>query len=119
MGFATYFIVASSIKKILTNELTKFKVDSTYSIVYNLLYWEDYPIQVFGFSDVDKKFHATMLAISSNENQWVYASIFDSLSKMGCNPDFVLGDGASAISSACKEVIKFDLKMKIPINILP
>jgi hypothetical protein len=59
-------------------------------------------VQVFGYSDVDKHFHPTFLALSSNEDQWVYANIFRALGEY--KPDFVLGDGSRAITAACSNV---------------
>lgn len=71
---------------------------------------DDFPVQVIGFSDVDKHFHPTLLAISSNEDQWVYSSIFSGFGEY--KPDFVLADGAKAITAACEKVSDFYLIFK-------
>jgi hypothetical protein len=59
---------------------------------------------VAGFSDVNKRFHPTLIALSSNENQFVYNTIFTTLQELGFEPHFVMGDGAKAITAAVETV---------------
>lgn len=86
------------------------QADSTYSLTYNLRWFDDFPVQVFGFSDVDKHFHPTFLALSSNEDQWIYANIFTALGEY--KPVFVLGDGSKAITAACSNVRFINCSLK-------
>lgn len=82
----------------------KFKVDSTYSITYNLLYQDQFPVQVLGYSDASKVFHPTAIALSSNEDNWVYGAIFWNFKNVNFNPAFLMADGSKAISLATKNV---------------
>ena len=45
-----------------------------------------------------------MLAVSSNENSWVYSSIFRRLKQAGINPMIILADGATAITNAINDI---------------
>lgn len=69
------------------------------------MYQEQFPVQVLGYSDIAKVFHPTALALSSNEDNWVYKAIFANFSQNGkYKPSFLMADGSKAITIACNEV---------------
>ena len=55
------------------------QVDSTFSAVYNIRWQKNFTIQVVGYSDHNKRFQPTMVALSSTEDEYVYGTIFDGL----------------------------------------
>jgi hypothetical protein len=58
-----------------------FQVDSTFSLTYNIKYMNQFPVQVCGFTGLNKKFIPTIMAVSSSENFFAYGSIFEFLSQ--------------------------------------
>lgn len=69
------------------------------------MYQEQFPVQVLEYSDIAKVFHPTALALSSNEDNWVYKAIFANFSQNGkYKPSFLMADGSKAITIACNEV---------------
>ena len=61
---------------IYIKQITK-KVDSTFSAVYNVRWQKNFPIQLAGYSDHNKRFQPTIIALSSSEDEFVYITIFE------------------------------------------
>ncbi|KAH7719460.1 hypothetical protein AAVH_13031, partial [Aphelenchoides avenae] len=75
------------------------KLDSTCK-----LNWYGFPVQVAGFSDSNRRFHPTLLAVSHSEDTWSYSEILRMLYSKGYVPQVVLADGAKEITAAGRVV---------------
>jgi hypothetical protein len=42
-----------------------------------------FPVQVAGYSSVDKKFHPCFVAVSTSEDSFAYSTLFDALKEEG------------------------------------
>lgn len=87
---ATKFCIVWSTKKLLDAQLQSklLQVDSTCKTN-----WNGFPVQVSGYSDVNHRFQATMLALSHSEDTWSYSKIMQAVKVRGYSPEVVLGDG--------------------------
>ena len=57
-----------------------------------------------GFSDASHKFHPVAIAVSSNENKWMYRALLTILRDNEYAPQVVLADGCSSITDAVAAV---------------
>lgn len=76
-----------------------------------MTYFVSNRVQVTGFTDGDKKFHASAISVSSTENQNDYRFVFNALKegtksalKDEWKPEIIMCDAAKAISNAFREV---------------
>lgn len=80
--------------------------DSTYKILY-----QGYPIQVFGTTDKQRKFHLIAVGVSSNENEDTFGFMFEAI-RSGLNNicheqakfEVLVADAAMAIQNGFKKV---------------
>ncbi|KAH7713170.1 hypothetical protein AAVH_19488 [Aphelenchoides avenae] len=75
------------------------QVDSTYKTNYF-----SYPVQIVGYSDVNRRFHPTLLAVGPSETAKFYSDVMQYLADLGYEPTVVLADGSAAISKAIREI---------------
>lgn len=68
------FVISS--KKLLQNNISSrvCNADSTYKLI-----WQGYPVQVTGFTDANKKFHASAISVSATEKEADFTFVFNSL----------------------------------------
>uniref|UniRef100_A0A915DS41 MULE transposase domain-containing protein n=1 Tax=Ditylenchus dipsaci TaxID=166011 RepID=A0A915DS41_9BILA len=96
------------------------QVDATHKLT-----WLGFPILVCGFSDANRKYFGTCIALSSNEDIWGYEQFFQIVAKDRYVPEILMGDGDQAISTAaeniwpgikrgmCKAHMKMNLRKKL------
>uniref|UniRef100_A0A915EMC0 MULE transposase domain-containing protein n=1 Tax=Ditylenchus dipsaci TaxID=166011 RepID=A0A915EMC0_9BILA len=82
-------------------------------------------IEVCGFSDANRKYFGTCIALSSNEDIWGYEQFFQIVAKDRYVPEILMGDGDQAILTAaeniwprikrgmCKAHMKMNLRKKL------
>lgn len=69
-------------------------MDGTYKLLYS-----NHPAGIAGWSDSDKRFYPVCFALFSVEDTVCYGDLFEGLRAKGVDPETILGDGSSAISS--------------------
>lgn len=72
-----------------------------------------------GYSDLDRRFTGTLLAVGKSENTYVYDAIFRTLRSRGYRPMEVLGDGTAAISAAAKENFPWATRLMCFVHVFP
>lgn len=78
------------------------QVDATFKTT-----WMGFPLLVAGFSDANRKFYPTMLAIVSREYTSAYEKMFEEIKHFEENeyiPEYVMADGAASITHALNSV---------------
>lgn len=58
----------------LVSDAKYIQADSTYKLI-----WSNFPVQVVGFTDADNSFHPIGLGITTNEDEYNYNFIFNSI----------------------------------------
>lgn len=68
--------------------------------------WNGYPITMMGFSDKNRKFHPTVLAVSTHETEVEFAFILNAWKKVNprLNPKYLMADAAEAAYNGFKTI---------------
>lgn len=69
-------------------------MDSTHKITYS-----NYPVMVYGFSDIGKRFHPSGLAIGSHDDTYCFEGLLNIINEKDDTLEMVLADGAGAITA--------------------
>lgn len=102
------FTAIFTTKRLLANasNATKLHVDGTYK-----LNWENYPLLVFGTTDMERRFHLISFALTSNENTAAFEFCFETLKKSAADllniiipADVLVSDACEAIKTAFRRV---------------
>lgn len=97
-----------STKRLLNNAIgaKNIHADSTYK-----LNWQGYPVEVFGTTDIQKKFHLIAMGFSTNERQndfkFFFKGIKENVSKIfgqEVNFEILISDAAAAIKNGFKDI---------------
>lgn len=103
-----WFASLFTTRRLLRNALNArvIHADSTYKILY-----QGYPIQVFGTTDKQRKFHLIAVGVSTNENEDTFAFMFEAI-RSGLNDicheqakfEVLVADAVMAIQNGFKKV---------------
>lgn len=97
----SFVIVLSTIRLSTYNPGDVVHTDATYKCM-----WNKYPVILMGFSDKNRKFHTTIMAVSSHETTKEFQFIFETWKKVNPSLDFkyLMADAAEASFLAAKSV---------------
>ncbi|KAH7706836.1 hypothetical protein AAVH_25940 [Aphelenchoides avenae] len=79
--------------------------------------WYNFPLQVMGYSDLDRHFVPTLIAVSSSEDTYAYQSIFSTIKALGVLPSAVLADVRNCDKRLKSSGLSKDLRQSIRADI--
>lgn len=107
------FVVTT--KLLLKNAIDSNRVhaDATYKLI-----WQGFPVLMNGFTDMNRKFHPTCVAVCTSEQEkdfvFIFASVrqgFKDIFNFEFDPDYLIADAAPQISNAGIKVFGSDIKI--------
>ena len=103
-------------RRLKNNPGKLFQIDGTYKLIWiPAKSKEGWSVQVHGTSNILNEFFPTGLCITSNENAVTYQEIFE---HMEATFDYLMGDGARAITKGKSDVWVADTKYEVEGNII-